>query len=75
MKDLIRRNCTFLLMGAVSDGRKLFSRPFLKHLEGRWSFGFRAMGKLRKRLDSRYHATARSLQRDRRVDSLLDLVA
>jgi hypothetical protein len=58
VKDLIRRNCTFLLVGAVGDAAELFTPPFLRRVEHRWPFRFAAMEKLRARAQRRYREVA-----------------
>jgi hypothetical protein len=73
-KDLIRRNCTCLLVNAVSDGDGLFTPSFRRELETCWPFDFASMKKLRQRVEKRYRATARKLRRTHGTGSLLDLL-
>ncbi len=73
-KDLIRRNCTFLLMSAIADSPDLFSRGFRRSLERRWPLSFRAMRSLRRRARSRFERTRRVLEHRQGVESLWDLV-
>ncbi len=72
-RDLILRNCTTLLVGAVAEEPRLFSRPFRRALERRWPFGLAALRRLRRHADHRLRHAAAELQQRRGVDSLLDL--
>ena len=72
-RDLILRNCTTLLVGAVAEEPRLFSRPFRRALERRWPFSLAALRRLRRRADRRLRRAAAELQERRGVDSLLDL--
>ncbi len=74
-RDLIRRNCTFLLVGSIAENPRLFSRPFLDELEGRWPFDFPSMRRLRRRAAKRYRKAAASLRRRYKKDSPLELLA
>ncbi len=74
-KDLIRRNCTFLLVGSIAQNPDLFSRPFLRELEGRWPFDFGSMRRLRRRSSRRYRRAIEALRRRYQTESLLDLMA
>jgi hypothetical protein len=57
-KDLIRRNCRTLLVGAVAEQPRRFSRRFRRTLARRWPFAFRAMRRLRRRAVKRYETAA-----------------
>ncbi|HEY6324878.1 MAG TPA: hypothetical protein VJA16_25305, partial [Thermoanaerobaculia bacterium] len=57
-KDLIRRNCRTLLVGAVAEQPRRFSRRFRRTLARRWPFAFRAMRRLRRRAAKRYQTAA-----------------
>jgi hypothetical protein len=70
-KDLIRRNCRTLLVGAVAAQPRRFSRRFRRALARQWPFTLRAMGRLRRRAALRYRATE-ARQRERTSTSLLD---
>jgi len=60
-QDLIRRNCRTLLLGAVAEQPRRFSRRFRCKLARRWPFAFRAMRRLRRRAQKRYEtATSRN---------------
>jgi hypothetical protein len=59
-RDLIRRNCRTLLVGAVAEQPRRFSRCFRRTLARRWPFAFRAMRRLRRRAQRRYRAAAGS---------------
>lgn len=73
-RDLVRRNCVALLVGAVAENPGLFTRRFVRDLEARWPLRFGAMRRLRRRARRRYEATLSMLRRRRRLDSLLDLL-
>jgi hypothetical protein len=74
LKDLIRRNCTFLLLGAIAEHSDLFTPRFLGELETRCAFNFSSMRTLRRSAQKRYSKTADSLRRQRRASSLFDLL-
>lgn len=74
-KDLIRRNCTVLMVAAVAENPDFFSRGFRRALERRWPLGLRAMRSLRRLAQSRFGKARRELERRKRVESLWDLVA
>jgi len=57
-KDLIRRNCRTLLVGAVAEQPRRFSRRFRRTLARRWPFACRAMRRLRRRAAKRYQTAA-----------------
>ncbi len=73
-KDLVRRNCRSLLVGAVVDQPRLFTRRFRRDLTRRWPFSARAMQRLRRRAEQRFRGAAVALQRRAGVPSLLDWV-
>jgi len=73
-KDLILRNCTFLLVGAVAEQQELFSQPFRRSLEERWPLDFASISRLRRRATRRYRKVARVLSRRNAVDSPFDLL-
>jgi len=72
-KDLIRRNCRTLLVGAISEQPARFTRGFRRVVEGQWPFSLRAMRRLRRRADRRSREAARSFARRTGGASLLDL--
>jgi len=72
-RDLIRRNCRMLLVGAVADQQGRFSRPFRRRLERQWPFTFGAMRRLRHRGERRLRDAASRLARRAGRASLLDL--
>ena len=72
-KDLIRRNCQTLLVGAVADQQARFTRRFRRRLEGMWPLSLRALRRLRRRAESRFERAAEALRRRAGVPSLLDL--
>jgi hypothetical protein len=73
-RDLIRRNCTLLLVGAVAENPDFFSRPFIEALERRWPIDFAALRRLRRTSATRYARTRERLQQ-RGIGGLLDLLA
>jgi hypothetical protein len=73
--DLVRRNCTLLLVGAVAEHAALFSRPFVAGLEERWPVDFGALRRLRRTAARRYARTAGRLRRRHGMSGLLELVA
>jgi hypothetical protein len=72
-KDLIRRNCRALLVGAVADQPRRFTHRFRRSLARQWPFSFRAMRRLRHRAEQRHRRAASTLQRRTGATSLLDL--
>lgn len=72
--DLVRRNCRALLVGAVADQPRLFSRRFRRAVARRWPLSFRAMRRLRRRAERRFRDAAGRLQRRTGAASLLDLL-
>jgi hypothetical protein len=72
-KDLVRRNCRTLLVGAVSEQPARFTRRFRRAIEGQWPFSLRAMRRLRRRAERRAREAAGSLRRRAGAQSLLDL--
>jgi hypothetical protein len=73
-KDLIRRNCRTLLVGAVFEQPFRFTRRFRRGIERQWPFSARAMRRLRRRAEQRGREAAASFQRRTGADSLLDVV-
>jgi hypothetical protein len=73
-RDLIRRNCTLLLVGAVAEHADLFTPPFVAALERRWPIDFTALRRLRRTASKRYARTRERLRR-RGIGGVLDLVA
>jgi len=63
VRDLIERNCTFLLVSAVADNQELFSRSYVRALEAQWPLDFAAMRKLKRHGRKRYEQTLRVLRR------------
>ena len=72
-RDLIRRNCQTLLVGAVAEQPARFTRRFRRAIEGRWPLSLRAMRRLRRRAERRAREASGSLRRRAGVPSLLDL--
>lgn len=73
-KDLVRRNCRSLLVAAVVDQPRLFTRRFRRDLTRCWPFSARAMRRLRRRAEQRFRGAALALQRRAGVPSLLGWV-
>jgi hypothetical protein len=73
-KDLILRNCTFLLVGAVSEHRDLFTGSYIRELETRWPLDFASMRKLSRMARKRFSDTTRKLLRKKKVKSLFELL-
>jgi hypothetical protein len=73
-RDLIVRNCRTLLVGAVAEEPRLFSRRFRRELERHWPLGLGAQRRLRRYADRRLRRAARELRHRRGVDSLFDLL-
>jgi hypothetical protein len=72
-KDLIRRNCRTLLVGAVAEQEARFTRRFRHRVQDQWPFSFRALRRLRRRAERRFERAASALRRRTGVPSLLDL--
>jgi hypothetical protein len=71
-KDLIRRNCTSLLVGAVAEQPRRFSRRFRRAISRHWPLSLRAMRRLRRRAEARFAAAGKELQARTGAGSLLD---
>jgi hypothetical protein len=71
-KDLIRRNCRGLLVGAVAEQPKRFTRGFRRSLQNQWPLGLRAIRRLRERAERRFAQARRTLRRRTGARSLLD---
>ena len=74
LKDLILRNCTFLLVGAVAENPQLFSRRFRRALECRWHFRFASMRRLKKRASDKLGQAVATLREQREVGSPFELL-
>jgi len=72
-KDLIRRNCRTLLVGAVSEQPARFTRRFRRAIERQWPLSLRAMRRLRRRAETRVGEVSGSLRQRAGGASLLDL--
>jgi len=73
-RDLVRRNCRTLLVGAIAAQPRRFTRRFRRAVERRWPFSFGTMRRLRRRAERRLrHAASRGVARAG-DPSLLDLV-
>jgi hypothetical protein len=71
-KDLVRRNCTALLVGAVGEQPRRFSRGFRREIVRQWPFSLRAQRRLRRRAEARFGEAGRRLQERTGAPSLLD---
>ena len=72
-RDLIRRNCRTLLVGAVAEQPQRFSRRFRRAIEREWPFSFGAMRRLRRRAERRLRGAATRLAERAGAPSVLDL--
>jgi hypothetical protein len=73
-RDLVFRNCTFLLVGSIARHRRLFSRPFLRAVEKRWPFDLASMSRLQRTAARRFRRVRRELARRSGARSLLELL-
>lgn len=71
-KDLIRRNCRGLLVGALADQERRFSRRFRRAVARRWPLSFRAMRRLRRRAERRFRKTQQAVEQRSGAPSLVD---
>jgi hypothetical protein len=71
-RDLIRRNCLTLLVGAVAEQPRRFTRRFRREIERQWPFSLGAQHRLRRRAEARFRGAARRLQERTGASSLLD---
>ena len=72
-RDLIRRNCRMLLVGAMAEQAGRFRRSFRRDVEARWPFTFGATRRLRRRGERRLRRAAARLGERAGRPSLLDL--
>jgi hypothetical protein len=72
-RDLIRRNCRTLLVGAIAEQPRCFSRRFRRALEREWPFSFGGMRRLRRHAERRLRDAAARLIARAGAPSLLDL--
>jgi hypothetical protein len=72
-RDLIRRNCVSLLMGAVAAQPRRFSSRFRRRLERQWPLTCRAMRRLRRRAERRGRRVMETRQ-GHEGESLLDML-
>ncbi len=73
-RDLIARNCSTLLVGAVAEEPRLFSRGFRREIERHWPLGLGAQRRLRRYADRRMRRAGEKLAQRRGADSLFDLL-
>ena len=73
-RDLILRNCVFLLVGAVAENPRFFSRGYRRQMERRWHLGFSAVRRLHQRTDDRLGAAIEFLCRSRGVGNVTELL-
>jgi hypothetical protein len=71
-RDLIRRNCLTLLVGAVAEQPGRFTWRFRRRLERRWPLSLGALRRLRRRTQRRFGRAAEHLRRRTGAASLLD---
>jgi hypothetical protein len=72
--DMVRRNCTFLMVGSIAQHRRLFARPFLDRIEDRWPFTLAAMLRLGRLAERRFRSVARKLTHRKGTEALVDLL-
>jgi hypothetical protein len=75
LADLIRRNCTFLLLQAVSQNPELFDRRYLRRLEPYSPVRFEYLKTLRRILSERHEALKKDVLDRRRLPSFYHLLA
>jgi hypothetical protein len=75
VRDLIRRNCVSLLIGAVAQDPALCSPRFVRRLERRWPLGFAAQRRLAGLARRRWSQANAVLEERFGCSSLLDLLA
>ena len=73
-KDLVRRSSENLLVGAIADQPRRFTRGFRRSVERQWPFSLGAIRRLRRRAERRVTGATSRLPARRGVTSLLDLV-
>ncbi len=73
-KDLIRRNCRSLLVGAVAEARRRFTWRFRRSLSRQWPFTLGALRRLRRRADRSFGRAAATLEERTGAPSLLDWI-
>jgi len=74
-KDLVRRSCQNLLVGAIADQPRRFTRGLRRSVECQWPFSLAGIRRLRRRAQRRFAGAASRLQARRGVASLFDLVS
>jgi hypothetical protein len=72
-RDLVRRNCRMLLVGAVAEQPRRFSRRFRRTIERQWPFSLGGMRRLRRHAERRLRRAATRLPERPGAPSLLDL--
>jgi hypothetical protein len=72
-RDLIRRNCRMLLVGAVAEQPRRFSRRFRRTIERQWPFSLGGMRRLRRHAERRLRRAGARLEERTGAPSLLDL--
>ncbi len=71
-RDLIRRNCRALVVGAVAQQPQLFTGGFRRSLERQWPLSLGAQRRLTRRARRRFRDAGRAVQRRTGAPSLLD---
>ena len=72
-RDLVRRNCLTLLVGAVAEHPDRFTRRFRRAIERQWPLSLRTLRRLRRRAEARAREASRALRARGGASSLLDL--
>jgi hypothetical protein len=75
LQDLIRRNCTFLLLQAVSQNQGLFDRRYLRRLEPYSPVRFDYLRSLRNTLSEKHESLKRDVLERRNLPSFYHLLA
>ena len=74
LRDLIHRNCVFLLVGAIAANQDHFSRSFRRALERRWPLSLQGMRRLESRAAERFRGVVDLLCRARGVERPIELL-
>jgi len=72
-RDLVRRNCRMLLVGAVAEQPRRFSRGFRRTIERQWPFSLGGTRRLRHHAERRLRRAVARLGERTGAPSLLDL--
>ena len=67
IKDVIKKNCTFLLLGAIAHNRGMYSKSYIEEIEKYCPFSFHYMRHLYKRIGKEYGRISKKIA-DNSVD-------